>query len=134
MRKWVCPVHVCVFGGGMCVRSAFTVHTVKGWGMVGERGHLSPPLSCSTHLCDPGVQSHSLHVGPLMLLLLLSGRGPQEPHGRGGPSLVVEVLGPPLGPIVPVTLVGTAVAAQAADGRAALQGGRLQAQGPGVLA
>lgn len=94
--------------------------------------HPSPVISS----CDPGIQSHSLHVGPV-LLLGLGRRGPQEDHGGLlGPSagLVVEVRTPtsPLGAVVSVAaLIRAAVAAEAVDWRATLTS-HFQTQGTGV--
>lgn len=77
----------------------------------------------SSSLCDPGIQSHSFDICPI-LLLRLSRRGPEEKH-RGllsSAHLAMEVRTPTLSlDVVPVAAFERAsVAAEAVDGRAAL--------------
>lgn len=142
MCVW-CQRFLWVDGGYICV----CVCGERDRGHQGWWGHVHKPqvhisiLHLSIHLrsvssCDPGVQSHSLHAGPV-LLLGLGRRGPQEDHGGllGRCAGLVVVVGNPassLAAVVPVAaLIRAAVAAEAVDWRAALTS-RFQAQGTRV--
>lgn len=148
LGQCVCECAPCHTSVCQCVSMLVLCMCVCVWGgHQGWWGHVHKPqvhisilcLSvrlCSVSSCHPGVQSHSLHVGPI-LLLGFGRRGPQEDHGGllgHGAGLVVEVGTPAssLGAVVPVAaLIRAAVAAEAVDRRAALTS-RFQAQGTRV--